>query len=95
MSRKCCKTILFFNRIRKIQRFQKEQYLFNKGLPSLRRFEVLRVQAPSAIHIHDLHTSLRVIFSENRELEDSDKKSIFLLFRQNLPFSELIQGKIV
>ena len=38
---------------------------------------------------------LRVIFSEKRESEDSHEKSIFLLFRQNIPFSELIQGKIV
>ena len=38
---------------------------------------------------------LRVIFSENRESEDTHEKSIFLLFRQNIPFSELIQGKIV
>ena len=38
---------------------------------------------------------LRVIFSENRESEDTHEKSIFLLFRQNVPFSELIQGKIV
>ena len=39
-------------------------------------------------------TPLRVIFSENRESEDSHEKSIFLLIRQNIPFSELIQGKI-
>ena len=38
---------------------------------------------------------LRVIFSENRESEDTHEKSIFLLFRQNVPSSELIQGKIV
>ena len=38
---------------------------------------------------------LRVIFSENRESEDTHEKSIFLLFRQNVPLSELIQGKIV
>ena len=37
---------------------------------------------------------LRVIFSENRESEDSHEKSILLLIRQNIPFSELIQGKI-
>ena len=37
---------------------------------------------------------LGVIFSENRESEDSHEKSIFLLIRQNIPFSELIQGKI-
>ena len=35
---------------------------------------------------------LRVIFSENRESEDTHEKSIFLLFRQNIPLSELIQG---
>ena len=39
--------------------------------------------------------NLRVIFSENRESEDTHEKSIFLLFRQNVPLSELIQGKIV
>ena len=38
---------------------------------------------------------IRVIFSENRVSEDTHEKSIFLLFRQNVPFSELIQGKIV
>ena len=38
---------------------------------------------------------LRVVFSENRESEDTHEKSIFLLFRQNVPLSELIQGKIV
>ena len=38
---------------------------------------------------------LRVIFSENRESEDSHEKSIFLLIRQKIPFSELIQGKTV
>ena len=42
-----------------------------------------------------LAPSLRVIFSENRESEDTHEKSIFLLFRQNVPLSELIQGKIV
>ena len=41
------------------------------------------------------HTNLRVIFSENRVSEDTHEKSIFLLFRQNIPLSELIQGKIV
>jgi len=39
--------------------------------------------------------TLRVIFSENRESEDSREKSFFLLFRQKIPLSELIQGKIV
>ena len=34
-------------------------------------------------------------FSENRESEDTHEKLIFLLFRQNIPFSELIQGNIV
>ena len=38
---------------------------------------------------------LRVIFSEYRESEDTHEKSIFLLFHQNIPLSELIQGKIV
>ena len=38
---------------------------------------------------------LRVIFSECRESEDSHEKSIFLLFCQNIPLGELIQGKIV
>ena len=38
---------------------------------------------------------LRVIFSECRESEDSHEISIFLLFRQNIPLGELIQGKIV
>ena len=38
---------------------------------------------------------LRVIFSENRVSEDTHEKSIFLLFRQNVPLSEVIQGKIV
>ena len=38
---------------------------------------------------------LRAIFSECRESEDSQEKSIFLLFRQNIPLGELIQGKIV
>ena len=38
---------------------------------------------------------LRVIFSEYRESEDTHEKSIFLLFHQNIPLDELIQGKIV
>ena len=38
---------------------------------------------------------LRVIFSEYRESEDTHEKSIFLLFHQNIPLGELIQGKIV
>ena len=38
---------------------------------------------------------LRAIFSECRESEDSHEKSIFLLFRQNIPLGELIQGKAV
>ena len=38
---------------------------------------------------------LRVIFSEFRKSEDSHEKSIFLLFRQNIPLGELIQEKIV
>ena len=36
-----------------------------------------------------------MIFSQCRESEDSREKSIFLLFRQNIPLSERIQGKIV
>ena len=32
-----------------------------------------------------LSTCLRVIFSKNRESEDTHEKSIFLLFRQNIP----------
>ena len=40
-------------------------------------------------------TFLRVIFSENRESEESHEKSIFLLFRQKIPLGELIQAKIV
>ena len=39
--------------------------------------------------------NLRVIFSEYRESEDTHEKSIFLLFHQNIPVGELIQGKIV
>ena len=35
-------------------------------------------------------TSLRVIFLENRESEDTHKKSVFLLFHQNIPLRELI-----
>ena len=38
---------------------------------------------------------IKVIFSENRESEDTHEKSIFLLFSQKIPLSELIQGKIV
>ena len=34
-------------------------------------------------------------FWERRESEDTHEKSIFLLFRQNIPLGELIQGKIV
>ena len=36
--------------------------------------------------------ALRVIFSECRESEDSHERSIFLLFCQNIPLSELVQG---
>ena len=39
--------------------------------------------------------TLRVIFSENRELDNTHKKSIFLLFRLNIPLSDFIQGNIV
>ena len=45
-------------------------------------------------HAHDL-PFLRVIFSEYQESEDTHEKSIFLLFHQNIPLGELIQGKIV
>ena len=45
--------------------------------------------------MNELLTYLRVIFSECRESEDSHEKSIFLLFGQNIPLGELIQGKIV
>ena len=38
---------------------------------------------------------LRATFWEHRESEDTHEKSIFLLFRQNIPLGELIQGKIV
>ena len=38
---------------------------------------------------------LRAIFWERRESEDTHEKSIFLLFRQNIPLGELIQGKVV
>ena len=44
---------------------------------------------------HRSAKQLRVIFSERRESEDTHEKSIFLLFRQNIPLGELIQGKIV
>ena len=37
---------------------------------------------------------LSVIFWECRESEDTHEKSNFLLFRQNIPLGELIQGKI-
>ena len=40
-------------------------------------------------------SGLRAIFWERRESEDTHEKSIFLLFRQNIPLGELIQGKIV
>ena len=39
--------------------------------------------------------ALRATFWERRESEDTHEKSIFLLFRQNIPLGELIQGKIV
>ena len=45
--------------------------------------------------LEDVVERLRVIFSEYRESEDTHKKSIFLLFHQNIPLGELIQGKIV
>ena len=47
-------------------------------------------------HFREVWTGdLRAIFSECRESEDSHEKSIFLLFRQNIPLGELIQGKVV
>ena len=51
-------------------------------------FEASLLQAPG-------HTVLRATFWERRESEDTHEKSIFLLFRQNIPLGELIQGKIV
>ena len=38
---------------------------------------------------------LRAIFSKKQESKDSQEISIFLLFRQNIPLGELIQGKIL
>ena len=38
---------------------------------------------------------LRATFWECRESEDTHEKSIFLLFHQNIPLGELIQGNIV
>ena len=52
-------------------------------------FQLLSVPRNSGIK------DLRAIFSECRESEDSHEKSIFLLFRQNIPLGELIQGKVV
>ena len=46
-------------------------------------------------HTVFITAALRVIFSEYREPEDTHEKSIFLLFHQNIPLGELIQGKIV
>ena len=43
----------------------------------------------------EMRNRLRVIFSEHRESEDTHEKSIFLLFHQNIPLVELIQGKVV
>ena len=40
-------------------------------------------------------SSLRVIFWEYRESEDTHEKSIFLLLHQNIAMGELVQGKIV
>ena len=47
------------------------------------------------LHMLPTDQTLRVIFSGYRESEDTREKSIFLLFRQNIPLGELIQGKIV
>ena len=49
----------------------------------------------SVVCVREKDGSLRVIFSEYRESEDTHEKSIFLLFHQNIPVGELIQGKIV
>jgi len=42
-------------------------------------------------HLHN--KQLRATFWARRELEDTHEKSIFLLFRLNIPLGELIQGK--
>ena len=47
------------------------------------------------LNISTTTKDLRVIFSEYRESKDTHEKSIFLLFHQNIPLGELIQGKIV
>ena len=39
--------------------------------------------------------TLRVIFWEYRESEDTHEKSIFLLLNQSIAMGELVQGKIV
>ena len=57
-------------------------------------FEAMVRNVPR-IYITHLTKLLRVIFSEYRESEDTHEKSIFLLFHQNIPLGELIQGKIV
>ena len=42
-----------------------------------------------------IYAYLRATFWECRETEDTHEKSIFLLFHQNIPLGELIQGKVV
>ena len=56
---------------------------------------MLHNQSPLLTMVWIVHRILRVIFSEYRESEDTHEKSIFLLFHQNIPLGELIQGKIV
>ena len=64
---------------------------------SLMRFRVEHAKIKFiSTHRHVISSMyLRVIFSEYRESEDTHEKSIFLLFHQNIPLGELIQGKIV
>ena len=67
--------------------------------PSVSVLTLLEIKG-QVLHRVRLHVKvpgwlLRVIFSENRESEDTHEKSILLLFRQNIPLSELIQGNIV
>ena len=60
--------------------------------------EFTPVNSPNFSPVHRMlkeRESLRATFWERRESEDTHEKSIFLLFRQNIPLGELIQGKIV
>ena len=50
-----------------------------------------KIEVPDPLAVEDLRTT----FWERRESEDTHQKSIFLLFRQNIPLGELTQGKIV